>query len=137
MSYTPANFGKVENLSPAQQKMMQDMQQQGAIVANFAGTTRDVNRVRVRYHNRDIELLDTAGIRRNGKIETGIEKFSVLRTLQAIEAADVCLLLLDANEHGVALDQILARPVGDKVGHLLVAALKVGCRAQGLAGQAP
>lgn len=81
---------------------------QQAIVANVAGTTRDVNRIRVRYHQRDIELLDTAGIRRSGKIEVGIEKFSVLRSLQAIEEADVCLLLIDANDVNVSLDQKLA-----------------------------
>lgn len=81
---------------------------QQALVANIAGTTRDVNRVGVRYHGRDIELLDTAGIRRNGKQEVGIEKFSVLRTLQAIEEAEVCLLLMDVNELSTQLDQKLA-----------------------------
>lgn len=86
---------------------------QQAIVANVAGTTRDVNRVRVRYHNRDVELLDTAGMRRSGKIQVGIEKFSVLRTLKAIEEADVCLLLMDVNEVSVALDQKLAGMIKD------------------------
>lgn len=81
---------------------------QQAIVANVAGTTRDINRIRVRFHQRNIELLDTAGIRRNGKVERGIEKFSVLRSLQAIEQADICLLLMDVNELHVALDQKLA-----------------------------
>jgi GTP-binding protein len=81
---------------------------QQAIVANIAGTTRDVNRTRVNYHTRPIELLDTAGIRRNGKQEVGIEKFSVLRSLQAIEQADICLLLMDVNELSVSLDQKLA-----------------------------
>lgn len=81
---------------------------QQAIVANVAGTTRDVNRIRVRYHQRDVELLDTAGIRRSGKIEVGIEKFSVLRSLQAIEESDICLLLIDANDTHVSLDQKLA-----------------------------
>lgn len=81
---------------------------QQAIVANIAGTTRDVNRVPVRFKNRDIELLDTAGMRRQGKQEVGIEKFSVLRTLQAIEQSDVCLLLMDANELNTQLDQRLA-----------------------------
>ncbi len=81
---------------------------QQAIVANIAGTTRDVNRTRINYHQRPIELLDTAGIRRSGKQEVGIEKFSVLRTLQAIEQADVCLLLMDVNELNVSLDQKLA-----------------------------
>jgi GTPase len=81
---------------------------QEAIVANVAGTTRDINRVHVRYHQRDVELLDTAGIRRSGKIAVGVEKFSVLRSLKAIEEADVCLLLMDANELNVSLDQKLA-----------------------------
>jgi GTPase len=81
---------------------------QQALVANIAGTTRDVNRVGVRYHGKDIELLDTAGVRRSGKQEVGIEKFSVLRTLQAIEEADVCLLLMDVNELSTQLDQKLA-----------------------------
>lgn len=81
---------------------------QQALVANIAGTTRDVNRVAVRYGARDIELLDTAGMRKPGKQEVGIEKFSVLRTLQAIEEADVCLLLMDVNELNTQLDQRLA-----------------------------
>ena len=81
---------------------------QQAIVANIAGTTRDVNRVAVRYGARDIELLDTAGMRKPGKQEVGIEKFSVLRTLQAIEESDVCFLLMDVNELNTQLDQRLA-----------------------------
>ncbi|HMS92982.1 MAG TPA: ribosome biogenesis GTPase Der [Candidatus Saccharibacteria bacterium] len=81
---------------------------QQALVANIAGTTRDVNRVAVRYGGRDIEILDTAGMRKPGKQEVGIEKFSVLRTLQAIEEADVCFLLMDVNELNTALDQRLA-----------------------------
>lgn len=80
---------------------------QQAIVANIAGTTRDVNRVAVKYGGRDIEILDTAGMRKPGKQEVGIEKFSVLRTLQAIEEADICFLLMDVNELNTALDQRL------------------------------
>lgn len=81
---------------------------QQAIVGNLAGTTRDINRVRIRYDSRDLELIDTAGVRRQGKQEVGIEKFSVLRTLQAIEEADICFLLLDVTELNTALDQRLA-----------------------------
>ena len=81
---------------------------QQALVANIAGTTRDLNRVRIGYHQQTIELIDTAGIRRQGKQEVGIEKFSVLRTLNAIEEADICFLLMDVNELNVALDQKLA-----------------------------
>ena len=81
---------------------------QQALVANVAGTTRDLNRVNVNFHGQAIELIDTAGIRRQGKQEVGIEKFSVLRTLSAIEESDICFLLMDVNELNVALDQKLA-----------------------------
>lgn len=81
---------------------------QQAIVADRAGTTRDVNRAQIRFEKRDIELLDTAGIRRSGKIERGIEQFSVIRSLAAIEQADVCLLLMDVNELNTGLDQKIA-----------------------------
>jgi len=81
---------------------------QQAIVADLAGTTRDVNRTTVRYNSREIEIMDTAGIRRSGKIGQGIEHFSVLRSLQAIEQADICLLLIDVNELTVGLDQKIA-----------------------------
>jgi GTP-binding protein len=92
---------------------------QQAVVANIAGTTRDINRIQVSYHKRTIELLDTAGIRRQGKQEVGIEKFSVLRTLQAIEESDICLLLMDVNELNTALDQRLAGII-DEAGKGLV-----------------
>ncbi len=83
-------------------------QKQQALVASQAGTTRDINRTIIRYHQREIEIMDTAGIRRSGKIERGVEHFSVLRSLQAIEQADICLLLMDVNELGVQLDQKIA-----------------------------
>jgi GTP-binding protein len=81
---------------------------QQAIVADRAGTTRDINRAVIKYQGREIELMDTAGIRRSGKIGVGIEHFSVVRTLSAIEQADVCMLLMDVNELNVALDQKIA-----------------------------
>jgi ribosome-associated GTPase EngA len=81
---------------------------QQAIVADRAGTTRDINRNMVKFNKQEIELLDTAGIRRSGKIEVGIEKFSVIRSLSAIEEADICLLLMDVNELGTQLDQKIA-----------------------------
>lgn len=81
---------------------------QQAIVADRAGTTRDINRTQIRYNNKTIELLDTAGIRRSGKIERGVEKFSVIRSISAIEQADVCMLLMDANELNTQLDQKIA-----------------------------
>ncbi|MDB5160923.1 MAG: engA [Candidatus Saccharibacteria bacterium] len=81
---------------------------QQAIVSSRAGTTRDVNRAVIRYEGREIQLMDTAGIRRPGRIERGVEHFSVLRALAAIEESDVTMLLMDANELNVQLDQKIA-----------------------------
>ncbi|HPF31249.1 MAG TPA: ribosome biogenesis GTPase Der [Candidatus Saccharibacteria bacterium] len=88
---------------------------QQAIVANVAGTTRDVNRVSIKYNDCDLEILDTAGMRKPGKQEVGVEKFSVLRTLQAIEESDICLLLMDVNELNTQLDQRIAGII-EKIG---------------------
>lgn len=92
---------------------------QQAVVANLAGTTRDINRVTIKYSDQDIELLDTAGIRKPGKQEVGIEKFSVLRTIQAIEESDVCLFLMDVNEMNTQLDQRIVGMI-DEAGKGLV-----------------
>lgn len=83
-------------------------QKQQALVSSRQGTTRDVNRVEVKYHGRTLEILDTAGLRKPGKREVGIEKFSALRTLAAIEEADICALLVDATAPHSKLDQSLA-----------------------------
>jgi GTP-binding protein len=66
------------------------------IVSEVPGTTRDAIDTTIRYHGQDIVLIDTAGIRRRGRIERGIERYSVLRALRAISRADVVLLLIDA-----------------------------------------
>ena len=81
---------------------------QQAIVANLSGTTRDINRTEIKYKGQTIELLDTAGLRKPGKREVGIEKFSALRSLAAIEEADICCLLIDSTEPHSKLDQTLA-----------------------------
>ena len=81
---------------------------QQAVVSSRQGTTRDVNRVQVKFKGREIEILDTAGLRKPGKREVGIEKFSAIRTLAAIEEADICALLIDSTEPHSKLDQSLA-----------------------------
>lgn len=81
---------------------------QQAIVSSRQGTTRDINRVAVKYKGRELEILDTAGLRKPGKREVGIEKFSAIRTLAAIEEADICALLIDSTEPHSKLDQSLA-----------------------------
>jgi GTP-binding protein len=84
---------------------------QQAIVSDVAGTTRDTSVGMVKSHDRTIEILDTAGIRRRGKIVPGVEKFSSLRTMTAIREADICVLVLDANDGIVAGDLNLAGAV--------------------------
>lgn len=86
---------------------------QQAVVADVAGTTRDVNRIEIGFHGQTIQLLDTAGIRRPGKIGRDIEHFSVLRALSAIEESDVCCLVIDATEPATKLDQKIAGMVKD------------------------
>ena len=81
---------------------------QQAIVSSKQGTTRDVNRLQIKYKGRELEILDTAGLRKPGKREVGIEKFSAIRSLAAIEEADICCLLVDATEPHSKLDQSLA-----------------------------
>jgi GTP-binding protein len=68
------------------------------VVSATPGTTRDAIDSEIEYAGREILLIDTAGIRRRGRVEPGIERYSVLRTFRAIERADVCLLLVDATE---------------------------------------
>jgi GTP-binding protein len=67
-----------------------------AIVSPIPGTTRDAVDTYLTYEDTQITLIDTAGIRKRGKIEPGVEKYSVLRTFQAIDRASVALLLVDA-----------------------------------------
>ena len=67
-----------------------------AIVSPIPGTTRDAIDTNIQYDGIDITLIDTAGIRRRGKIDPGVEKYSVLRSIKAIERADVALLMIDA-----------------------------------------
>ncbi len=67
-----------------------------AIVSPIPGTTRDATDTKIEVDGIEVTLIDTAGIRRRGKIEPGVEQFSVLRSFKAIERADVALLMIDA-----------------------------------------
>ena len=68
------------------------------IVSNIAGTTRDAIDTEYENNHGKYVLIDTAGIRRKSKVTESIEKFSIMRTLLAIERADVCLMMIDATE---------------------------------------
>ena len=67
-----------------------------AIVSAIPGTTRDATDSKIDVNGLPVTLIDTAGIRRRGKIEPGVEQYSVLRSFKAIERADVALLMIDA-----------------------------------------
>lgn len=66
------------------------------IVTDIAGTTRDSIDTRYKAYNKDFILTDTAGLRRKAKVHDNIEFYSILRTLKAMEASDVCIVMLDA-----------------------------------------
>ncbi|MCX6037153.1 MAG: ribosome biogenesis GTPase Der [Chloroflexi bacterium] len=79
-----------------------------AIVSPIPGTTRDAIDTHIEVEGLPVTLIDTAGIRRRGKIERGVEKYSVLRSFKAIERADVVLLMIDAAEGITAQDTHIA-----------------------------
>ncbi|HEY5545825.1 MAG TPA: ribosome biogenesis GTPase Der [Gemmatimonadaceae bacterium] len=68
------------------------------VVSADAGTTRDAIDATMRYHGRDVVFVDTAGLRRQSRVDEGIEFYSALRSRRAIERADLCCLLIDATE---------------------------------------
>ncbi|HSM58719.1 MAG TPA: ribosome biogenesis GTPase Der [Candidatus Sulfomarinibacteraceae bacterium] len=88
--------------------------QERAIVSPLAGTTRDAIDSQIRWHGQELTLIDTAGIRRRGKIEPGVEKYSVLRAIKALDRADVALLLLDATMGITAQDMHVGGMITDE-----------------------
>lgn len=86
--------------------------EQRVITSEVAGTTRDSIRVPLEREGRRYTLIDTAGIRRRARVDTALEKFSVIKALQAMEAAEVTVLVLDAREGVADQDAVL-------LGHVL------------------
>jgi GTP-binding protein len=78
------------------------------IVSDIAGTTRDATDTRVENSHGIFNFIDTAGIRRKSKVEDKIEKYSVLRANMAVERADVCLIMIDANDGVTEQDERIA-----------------------------
>lgn len=85
-----------------------------ALVSEIAGTTRDTVDTDLRWNKHSVRLVDTAGLRRRGRHEKGVEYFSILRTLQAVQRCDVAVLLLDAAEGLVAQDARVASEIHEK-----------------------
>jgi len=78
------------------------------IVSPIAGTTRDAIDTQIMYHGEPVTIIDTAGIRRRGKVEPGVEKYSVVRAMKAIERSDVTLMVIDAVDGVTEQDQHIA-----------------------------
>lgn len=79
-----------------------------AIVSDIPGTTRDATDTAFEFDGVPITLIDTAGIRRRGKVEPGVEKYSVVRTMRALERCEVALLMIDATSGITAQDTHIA-----------------------------
>jgi len=90
------------------------------IVSSVPGTTRDAVDTAITFNDEEIVLIDTAGIRRRGKIEPGVEKHSFLRAIKSIRRADVCLLLVDAAEDIAAQDAHIAGYLLDEYKSVIV-----------------
>ena len=84
------------------------LNEEKVIVSPIAGTTRDAVDTEFTYNKKEYVAIDTAGIRKSGKIYENIEKYSVLRSMKAIERSDVCLLIINAEEGIIEHDKHIA-----------------------------
>ncbi len=90
-------------------------------VSEVPGTTRDMVDTLIEYGGKPILLIDTAGIRRRGRVQPGVERFSVLRAIQAIERCDVAILMVDATEGVTAQDAHIGGLIVDAYKGVVVA----------------
>ena len=84
------------------------LNEERVIVSNEAGTTRDSIDTKFRYEHEDYIVIDTAGLRKKGKIYEKIEKYSLLRAMKAIERSDVCVIVINAEEGIIEHDKHIA-----------------------------
>ena len=84
------------------------LNEERAIVSNVAGTTRDAIDTEFNYNNEKYVVIDTAGMRKRGKIYENVEKYSLLRSLKAIDRSDVCVIVINAEEGIIEHDKHIA-----------------------------
>jgi GTP-binding protein len=83
------------------------------VVSDIAGTTRDAIDTPMKYHGRDLVFVDTAGLRRQARVDEAVEFYSTLRTRRAIESSDICVLVIDAMAEMVDQDYKIAHLAWD------------------------
>ncbi len=84
------------------------LNEERVIVSEVAGTTRDAVDTQFAYHNQDFVVIDTAGMRKKGKVYETVEKYSLLRSLKAIDRSDVCVIVINAEEGIIEHDKHIA-----------------------------
>lgn len=94
------------------------------IVSDISGTTRDAIDTEVAHNGRDYVFIDTAGLRRKSKIKEAIERYSIIRTVAAIERSDVVILMIDAVEGVTEQDAKIAGIAHDRGRGLIIAVNK-------------
>ncbi len=94
------------------------------IVSDIAGTTRDALDSQVKYNKKDYTFIDTAGLRRKSKVKEEIERFSVIRTLAAVERCDIAVIMIDATEGVSEQDAKIAGLAHDRGKGVIIAVNK-------------
>ncbi len=85
------------------------LNEERTIVSSVAGTTRDAVDTKFKYNGKDYTVIDTAGMRKKGKVYENIERYSLIRSLKAIDRSDVCVIIIDASTGIIEHDKHIAQ----------------------------
>ena len=96
------------------------LNEERVIVSDVAGTTRDAIDTVMRYNDEEFVIIDTAGMRKKGRVYEAIEKYSLLRSMKAIDRSDICLLVINAEEGIIEHDKHIAGYVLEKGKGLII-----------------
>ena len=97
MDAATMNFKELEEKEDSRVKIS-IINEERVVVSNIAGTTRDSIDSVLKYHNEEYIIIDTAGMRKKGKVFESIEKYSLLRSLKSIDRSDICVVVINAEE---------------------------------------
>lgn len=100
------------------------LNQERSIVSDISGTTRDAIDTKFKYHGDVFTVIDTAGMRKKGRVYENVERYSLLRSMKAIDRSDVCVLVIDAKEGIVEHDKHIAGYILDAKKPIIIAVNK-------------